>query len=30
MVKTLVKNLSFEEYLNYDDGLGWSIIRRDN
>jgi Uma2 family endonuclease len=22
MVKTLVKNLSFEEYLNYDDGLG--------
>ena len=23
MVTTLVKNLSFEEYLNYDDGLGW-------
>ncbi len=22
MVTTLVKNLSFEEYLNYDDGLG--------
>ncbi|MFM6281473.1 MAG: Uma2 family endonuclease, partial [Dolichospermum sp.] len=22
MVTTLVKNLSFEEYLNYDDGIG--------